>query len=153
MSDDQAAEAQLEGFIARHTPEVAAVAREVLARMRARLPGATALVYDSYNALAVGFGPGERTSEAVFSVALFPRWVSLFFLHGAGLPDPEKRLKGKGNQARHVVLHSAAELDDPAVQALIDAALDRAPHPIDPSRPARTVIKSVSARQRPRRPA
>lgn len=153
MTDaDGSTEARLAEFIARYTPEVAEVARGALARMRARLPGATELVYDNYNALAIGFGPGERASEAVFSVALFPRWVSLFFLHGAGLPDPEKRLKGKGNQARHVVLGSAADLDDPAVQALIAAALAAAPRPIDPARPGRIVIKSISAKQRPRRP-
>lgn len=151
MIEGEAAERELEGFIDRYTPEVAAVAREVLARMRARLPGATELVYDSYNALAIAFGPGERASDAVFSVALFPRWVSLFFLHGAGLPDPEGRLKGRGNQARHVVLNSATDLDDPALQALMAAALER--EPIDPSRPRRIVIRSVSARQRARRPA
>jgi hypothetical protein len=39
-----------------------------LAKMRARLPGAVELVYDNYNALAIGFGPTERTSEAVFSI-------------------------------------------------------------------------------------
>jgi hypothetical protein len=150
MSTDDAAERELEGFIVRFTPEVAGVAREARARMRARLPGATQLVYDNYNALVIGFGPDERASDAVFSVALFPRWVSLCFLYGAGLPDPEGRLQGKGNQVRHVVLHSAADLDDPVLQALIDAALER--RPIDPSRPGRLVIRSVSAKQRPRRP-
>ena len=30
------------------------------------------LVYDNYNALAIGYAPTERTSEAIFSIALFP---------------------------------------------------------------------------------
>jgi len=54
--------------------------------MRARLPGAVELVYDNHNALAIGFGPTERASDAVFSIALFPRWVSLFFLRGRTSP-------------------------------------------------------------------
>ena len=47
------------------------------------------------NALAIGFGPTERASEAIFSIAVFPRWVSLFFLQGAGLPDPDGILQGE----------------------------------------------------------
>jgi hypothetical protein len=144
---------QLDSFIARYTPAIADLAQAVLATMRARLPGAVELVYDNYNALAVGFGPSERTSEAVFSVALYPRWVSLFFLHGAGLSDPEKRLKGKGRVARHIVLDDADMLDRPGVRALMDQALARATRPIDGAGPGRIIIKSVSARQRPRRPS
>jgi hypothetical protein len=144
---------QLDGFIAKYSPEVGALARAVLARMRARLPGAIELVYDNYNALAIGFGPTERTSDAIFSVALWPRWVSLFFLQGAGLPDPNGLLKGSGKVARHLVLEDAADLDRPAVQELIACALERARTPLDGTGPGRIVIKSVSARQRPRRPA
>ena len=151
---DASPEARLAGFIDRYTPEVPALAREALARMRARLPGAVELVYDSYNTLAIGFGPTERTSEAIFSLALFPRRVSLFFLrNGPGLPDPHGLLKGSGKQARHLVLNDAADLDRPEVQALIAEALQRAAKPLDPSAPGRLVLKSVSAKQRPRRPA
>ena len=73
------AEQQLESFIAKFTPEVAALTRSILAAMRARYPTAIKLVYDNYNALAIGFGPSEKTSQAIFSIAVFPRWVSLFF--------------------------------------------------------------------------
>lgn len=151
--NEKSPEDQLAGFLAKFTPEVAAQAQEALVRMRARLPGAIELVYDNYNALAIGFGPTERTSEAIFSIALFPRWVSLFFLQeGPELPDPEKLLKGSGKVTRHIVLKGAETLDVPAVQALMAEALQRASKPLDPTRPGRIVIKSVSAKQRPRRP-
>ncbi|HEX8695703.1 MAG TPA: DUF1801 domain-containing protein [Longimicrobium sp.] len=151
MSDASPAE-QLDGFIDRYTPEVAATAREALEKVRALLPGAVELVYDNYNALAVAFGPTERTSEAVLSVTLFPRWVSVFFLRGTGLPDPHGLLKGSGSQTRHLVLEDAADLDRPQVRELIAQAVARAPQPLDGTRPGRIVIKSVSAKQRPRRP-
>jgi hypothetical protein len=145
--------AQLGGFLAKFTPEVAASARAALARMRKRLPGAIELVYDNYNALAIGFGPTERSSDAVFSIAVFPRWVSLFFLQsGPELPDPHGLLKGTGTRVRHIVLKSPAEIDSPAVRALMKAALARAEVPIDRAAKARIVIKSVSAKQRPRAP-
>ena len=150
MKDNSSAN-QLAAFIARYTPEIGALANAVLARMRARLPGAVELVYDNYNALAIGFGPTERASDAIFSIALYPRWVSLFFLHGASLPDPQKLLKGKGNVVRHIVLEAVTDLDQPAVQKLIALALAGAATPLDSTSPGRIVIKSVSAKQRPRR--
>jgi len=144
---------QLDTFIDKYRPEVAALARACLAKMRARLPGATQIVYDNYNALVVGFGPSEKTSHAVFSVAMYPRWVNLFFLQaGPKLPDPHGLLKGSGNVVRSITIQSASELDQPAVQALIAAALKRAIQPIDPAAPGELVIRSISAKRRPRRP-
>ncbi len=143
---------QLSGFIAKYSPGIAALAKAVLAKMRERLPGAVELVYDNYNALAIGFGPGERASEAVFSIALFPRWISLFFLQGASLRDPENLLKGGGKRVRYIVLKDAGSLDDPAIQALIAQALKTTTVPIDPSGKRRLVIRSVSEKQRPRLP-
>ena len=143
---------QLAGLLAKYSPEVERLAKAVLRKLRARLPGATELVYDNYNALAIGFAPGERASECVFSIALFPRWVSLFFFEGCHLPDPEGLLKGSGKHVRHIVLQSAADLDRPAVRALMAHALKIADPPIPASGRGRIVIKSVSAKQRPRRP-
>src|SRR5688572_16302910 len=57
--------AQLEAFIAKFTPDVAAAARQALAKTRMLVPGAVELAYDNYNALAIGFGPTERASDAV----------------------------------------------------------------------------------------
>jgi hypothetical protein len=144
-------EKQLASFIDKYSPEVAAVAREALEKMRARLPGVVELVYDNYNALAIGFGPSEKTSELIFSIALYPRWVSLFFTQGAALPDPNKLLQGSGKKIRHIVLDDATTLDKPAVRSLISHALKLAPVKIDSKAPGRIVIKSVLAKQRPRR--
>jgi hypothetical protein len=151
--NDKAPEEQLAGFIAKYTPEIGALAQEALAKMRARLPGAIELVYDNYNALAIGFSPTERTSDVIFSIALYPRWVSLFFFHGVGLPDPQKLLKGSGNTVRHIVLENASDLDKPAVKALMKHALERADKPLDKANRSRIIIKSISAKQRPRHPA
>jgi hypothetical protein len=151
MKDD-AGERQLAHFIAKYTPAIGAMARAVVARMRARLPHAVVLVYDNYNALAIGFGPTERASEAIFSIAVFPRWVSLFFLQGAKLADPQKLLKGSGSKVRHIVLNQTSDLDQPGVKALMAQALERATHPIDGRSHGRMVLKSISAKQRPRRP-
>ena len=146
------AEQELARFIAKFSPEIAALAQSILAAMRERYPTAVQLVYDNYNALAIGFGPTERTSEAIFSIAVFPRWVSLFFLQGAGLPDPDGILKGSGNAVRHIRLASADTLNELSVKKMMGEATKKASIPFAPRGTSRLIIKSISAKQRPRRP-
>jgi hypothetical protein len=142
---------QLTGFIAKFDPAVGAVARAAVRKMVQRLPGATQLVYDNYNALAIGFAASEKRSEVVFSIAVFPRWVSLFFFEGVQLADPTRILRGSGRQVRHIVLKSADDLDRPAVKDLMQEALSIADPPIPMKKKGTLIIKSVTARQRPRR--
>jgi hypothetical protein len=120
--------------------------------MRARMPGAIEMVYDNYNGLVVGFSPTERPSDAVFSVILFPRWVTLCFLYGAFLDDPQKILKGAGSRVRNVRLAAPDDLDQPAVRALIEQAIADAEGPMNRKSTHRVVIRSVQKKQRPRRP-
>ena len=122
--------------------------------MRKIVPGGTEFVYDNYNALVFGYGPSNRPSEAVLSLAIMPRWVTLCFLKGAKLRDPRKLLGGSGNIVRNIHLSSPSHLADPDVRDLIDQSIAAA-RPAFPGKPGKqqTVIKSISAKQRPRRPA
>jgi hypothetical protein len=148
------AQEHFEGFLRKYEPGVAAEAKKSLAKLRKLIPNAIEMVYDNYNALVVGFCPGMRPSEAIVSIAVMPDWVSLCFLQGAGLPDPEKRLLGSGIVARHIKMQKgAATLDEPAVRTLIAEALVRAKVSIPAGQKRRFLIKSVSAKQRPRRPS
>jgi hypothetical protein len=144
-------QAQLDGFIDKFSPDVAKLGRAAITRMRKFLPAAQVLVYDNYNALAVGFGPTDRSTDIVFSIAFYPRWVSLFFAKGVGLPDPHKRLKGSGNVVRHVVLTELGVLEDPQIRELMQQALARSGASLQTGKRGPIVIKSISARQRPRR--
>lgn len=143
--------AELEGFIAKFTPEIAERTRAALKKMRARLPGAIEMVYDNYYALVIGFCPVERASEVIMSVAVYPRWINLCFFAGDRLPDPQKLLRGSGKIARYIRLEGAETLDTPAVKALMRAAIENASRPLDRKQPGRIVIASVSAKQRSRR--
>lgn len=147
------AESQLEAFLGRYLPGIAAIGRGAVRHLHVRLPGCDALVYDNYQALAVGFSPDGRTGSGILSIALYPRWASLFLLQAAGLPDPDHLLQGSGSAARHIRLGSVDDLDLPPIRALVEAAVVCSKVPYDPARTGRFVIKSVSARQKPRRPA
>ena len=144
---------QLAAFLAKYDPSIAAIAKGALSRMRKRLPGAVELVYDNYNALVIAFSPSSRASEALFSIAVYPRWVNVFFAQGARLADPGKLLEGSGTKMRHIVLKQAADLQSKEIEALIASALALADHPIDPQQRHQLLIKAVAAKQRPRRPS
>jgi hypothetical protein len=143
---------QLAAFKRPYSPEVQKTARAALTKIRAQIPGAMEMVYNTYNALVIGFGPNDRASEAIVSIALYPKCVNLYFLEGAMLADPEKLLKGSGKHVRTLRLDDAAVLDRPAVRTLVAAAIANADSPFDRRRPRRLLIKAVAARQRSRRP-
>jgi hypothetical protein len=147
-------ERQIEQFLAKYTPEMVTAGKAARARMRKRMPGGIEFVYDNYNALVFGFGPNERPSDAVLSLALMPKWVTLCFLKGAKLADPGKLLRGSGSTVRNVRLESVQDLDDPHISDLIERSIQAASPAFTGAKAApRTVIKSISAKQRPRRPS
>lgn len=147
-------ERQIEQFLSKYTPEMVAAGKAARERMRKRMPGGIEFVYDNYNALVFGFGPDDRPSDAVLSLALMPKWVTLCFLKGAKLADPKKLLRGSGSTVRNVRLQSVQDLDDPYISRLIDNAIQAASPAFTGTHTApHTVIKSISAKQRPRRPS
>ena len=146
------AEAELNGFIDRYSPEVARDGRRALAFLTARLPTAIRLVYDNYNALVIGFGATTKVSDICLSIAFYPRYVTLFFLKGVELPDPFGLLEGKGSSVRGIKLRPISKIQSAEVGALIEAALAQLSTPLPSTGEGPLIIKSISARQRPRRP-
>jgi hypothetical protein len=142
---------QLAGFIAKFDTRVGKLIRSTRLAVRQRFPTATEIVYDNYNFLALGFCSSERPSDCVVSLAANAKGVGLCFYYGATLPDPDGILHGNGNQARFIHLESAATLANPAVEALLKAAVKQAKNPMPTTGKGRTIIKSISAKQRPRR--
>jgi hypothetical protein len=151
ISEKDTAEEQLAAFLAKYDEPVRVLARKLRKKMQKRLPGMLEMVYDNYNFLVIGYGPSERPSEAIFSLVMAPRWVTLCFLEGVLLKDPNKLLKGSGNQVRNARLLAAEDFDEPRLQALMDQAIELSEVPLDPKQKRRLIIKSVSEKQRPRR--
>ncbi len=142
---------QVEGFIAKFDPDIGKLTRAGRTRLRRRFPTAVELVYDNYNALAIGYGPNERASEVVVSLAVFARGVNLYFIRGASLPDPHGVLQGSGTRGRFIRFGRPGLLDEPTVDALLRAAVRCGKTPFPATGKGYTVIKSISVKQRPRR--
>lgn len=129
---------------------MAKLIRSIRSALRKRFPTAIELVYDNYNFFVIGYSPTERPTDYIVSLAANAKGVGLSFNHGATLPDPAKILQGAGKQNRFIRLPNAAALAKPEVEALLRAAIAQA-KPLPPTGGNSTVIRSVSAKQRPRK--
>lgn len=145
------AEKQLRGFLSKFAPAHQKLIRAVRGVLRKRFPTADELVYDNYNFFVIGYGPAERPSDAILSIAAAANGVGVCFIRGATLPDPKRVLRGSGKQTRFLRVPSADVLKRPEVEALMTAAAARARTPLRSRGRGRLVIRSVSAKQRPRR--
>jgi hypothetical protein len=145
------AERQLKAFIAKFAPKDQRLIRAVRRAVRRWFPTANELVWDNYNFFVIGYSPTERPSDSIMSIAARANGVGLCFIHGAGLPDPAKILQGSGKQTRFVRVASAEVLARPDMKALVAAATARARTPFPPAGRGRLIVRSVSAKQRPRR--
>lgn len=148
-SDDP--EKQLSKFIAKFESKNQAVIRAVRQVLRKGLPTANEIVYDNYNFFVIGYSPTERSSDTIVSLAAAANGVGLSFYRGATLPDPHKLLLGSGKQNRFIRLPSAEVLQTPEVEALIAAAIAQSKAPLPASGRGKLIIKSISAKQKPRR--
>ena len=152
-STDNNGEGQLAGYIDKFTPEMAKSIRAVRAALRKRLPTANELVYDNYNFFVIGYSSTLRPSDCFSQLVADAHGVRLAFYYGSTLPDPAGILLGGGSQNRFIRLGSARDLSKPEVDALIRAAIAQCKAPLRATGPGTLVIRSVSAKQRPRRVA
>jgi hypothetical protein len=145
------AERLLSKFIDKFDDDVAALIRSTRSALRKRMPAAIEQVYDNYNFLAIGFCTTEKTSDCVVSIAASAKGVAVSFYRGADVPDPKGILLGLGNQNRFIRLENARTLAQKDVSALITAALAGARTPMPDGGKGQILVKSISAKQRPRR--
>jgi hypothetical protein len=147
----QSPEAEARSFLAKFEPRLQKLLRAARRELRHRFPTAVEQVYDNYNFLVFGFCTTERTSDCFVSLAAQAKGVALSFYWGATLSDPHGLLLGTGKQNRFLRLPSLATLRRPEVMELLRAAAAQSKVPLPTEGRGYTLIKSVSAKQRPRR--
>jgi hypothetical protein len=145
------AEEQLQSFIDKFDPKDQKQIRAVRKIVRGWFPTSNELVWDNYNFFVIGYSPTERPSDSVLSIAARAEKVAICFMHGKKLADPDKILNGQGSQVRFLRFDSTAELARPAVKRVVRDAVDQLKIPFPPSGGRKLIIRSVSAKQRPRR--
>jgi Domain of unknown function (DU1801) len=139
-------EVQIKRLLEPFRPEVRDLAQYARRFLQAKMRGGYELVYDNYDALAFGYSPTERTSEAVIHLAVYAKYVKLGFNHGTALPDPKKLLGGSGKFARQIRISSPEQLQRPVLGALLSHALKAFSEV--PSVRIQTIVKAVSPSER-----
>ena len=73
-------------------------------------PVSNELIYDNYNAVAIGWSPSDRVSETFCSIAIGSnKYVHFGFYWGSKISDPDKMLEGKGNQYRYIKVKNKSD--------------------------------------------
>jgi hypothetical protein len=145
------AETQIESWFTKYEPATAQLGKALRAKLRARLPGLSEIVYvyENQKALVISYSPTEQGYAGVCSLSVRPDGVQLYFTQGAQLSksDPNGLLQGRSG-VRYVAMNAAADLDRADVEALMAAALKLAKVRLDPSAKGALILKAESLRER-----
>ena len=112
-------------------------------------PDSNELIYDNYNALAIGFSLTDKAGDAFCSIAVYSKHVNFGFNRGSEISDPKNILNGEGSLYRHL---TATEKDFPKayIKTLLKEAWQNAvsklKNPI--TLKCKTITKSMSAKKR-----
>jgi hypothetical protein len=116
-------------------------------------PKANELIYDNYNALAIGWSPTEKMGHIFCSVAAYRSGKNLHFgfYWGSQINDPKKMLLGEGNQYRYLLITKKEDLPKTYVKQLLKEAFANSVMKVkDPKQivHGKTITKSVSVKKR-----
>jgi hypothetical protein len=148
--------AELKKFLGSSSPEVAKVALRVRAFVLMEAPLANEFVYETGNAVEMGYGFTKRPADAFCRIAVRDRWVDLGFDRGSLLADPAGVLEGSGSRVRHVRIENLDDLRKPQVGRFLRAAMKAAPDGAaeefgERSAPGAVIGAVHSRKRRPRR--
>ncbi len=73
----------------------------------------------------ISYGIGSKYSDTIFTIMPYRGWVNLGFYRAIELPDPQDLLEGTGKLHRHIKVSSLSDLKNPALQKLVQIAVQR----------------------------
>ena len=140
-------------FLKPFTPEVRALALKIRGFIWDNYPKANELIYDNYNAVAVGWSPTDRVGHIFVSMAIGRSngGIHFGFYWGSELSDPKKILLGEGNQYRFIRVAKYDDLPVPYLKKLMKEAYANSLAKVkDKSQlmSEQTIMKSISAKKR-----
>ena len=115
-------------------------------------PKTNELIYDNYNALAVGWSPTDRVGHTFCSIAVgrTSKNIHFGFYWGSEISDPEKKLIGQGNQYRYILVKSISEFPKAYIKKLLKEAYANSMTKVKNKKQimhGNTITKSISAKK------
>ena len=116
-------------------------------------PQTNELIYDNYNALAVGWSPTDRVGHTFCSIAVgrTSNNVHFGFYWGSEISDPDKVLLGEGNQYRYILVPDKKKFPKAYIKRLVKEAYANSLAKVKDKKQimgGQTIVKSVSAKKR-----
>jgi hypothetical protein len=111
-------------------------------------PDCNELVYDNYNAVAIGYSTTDRQKELYCHIAVYSKHVNIGFNKGTSLTDPDKLLKGSGTSIRHITVADYNSFPKAYVKRLLKQAFTLSLNMLENNTQkvkGQSIIKSVSA--------
>ena len=117
-------------------------------------PNANELIYDNYNAVALGWSPTDKVGHTICSIAVgrSSKNIHFGFYWGNEISDPDKILLGQGNQYRYVLVTEKKKFPKAYIEKLVNEAYVNSLSKVkDPNKIifGQTILKSVSDKKRP----
>lgn len=115
--------------------------------------GCNELIYDNYNAVAVGWSPTDKVGHTICSIAVGRTSFNVHFgfYWGSKIPDPKSMLIGEGNQYRYLLVDDIETFPADYARKLMRSAFDYSMSLVkDPKqfKEGLTILKSVSGVKR-----
>jgi Domain of unknown function (DU1801) len=114
-------------------------------------PSSNELIYDNYNAVALGWSLSDKLSTTFCTIAAFANYIHFGFYYGNKIADPEKKLTGKGNQYRYIKLENGSDFPKPISKKLLKEAPANAMTGLKDGKQVlkgATIVKPVSAKKK-----
>jgi hypothetical protein len=113
----------VDNFLAMYSPAVRDLAQQLRALIRRVLPAAIEQV--DLPANIISYGTDRSYDARICGITPAKDHVCLLFYNGSELTDTEHLLEEDRMRARHVNIRSAADIENPALRALLEQAVAR----------------------------
>ncbi|MEO8415646.1 MAG: DUF1801 domain-containing protein [Ginsengibacter sp.] len=114
-------------------------------------PDCNELIYDNYNALAIGFATTDKAGDAFCSLAVYSKYLNFGFNRGTEIADPNKILHGNGSLYRYIRIKEKNDFPKAYITKLLkDAYLNSLARLKERKQTVKgqTITKSISPVQR-----
>ena len=116
-------------------------------------PESNELIYDNYNALALGWSLTDKAGDVFCGIAIYSEHVNFGFNRGSEIADPQNKLIGDGSLYRYIRIKDKDDFPEEYVRELLLSAYNNAFLKLKPAKntfKGQTIVKSISpAKRRP----
>ena len=116
-------------------------------------PSANEIIYDNYNALAIGWSVTEKLGHTFCNVSIMRanQNIHFGFYWGSRIADPQKILLGQGNQYRYILVQNKKDFPSGYMKELLKEAHIYSVGKVKNEKDftsGHTIVKSISEKKR-----